>query len=151
MDWGKYMNLSFVVKSLGNSELSFDLISTINKHPEHSNSIFYQNILPPVLEPLCLTTNITSLNSANGICVCFDLDCANIIRSSGLPTRNVLYLYNLEWFQTPVNYIAARSLLDQFEVYAPNEKYAESLSNYMDKKITAIESIESLYKWLTTN
>lgn len=145
------MNISFILNNLGNSELAFDLISTVNRHPENSNALFYQNILPPVIEPQCVATNLTSLSSITGTAVVFDLDCAEILEKAGTQTRNVCYLYDLEWFFKPVNYLVARNLLDKFEVYARNEKYACSLSNYLNKDVKTVASVERLYECLTTN
>lgn len=144
------MNISFVVNNLGNSEMAFDLISTINKHPEHSNSIFYQNILPPVIEPQCLATNLTSLYAISGTAVAFDLECAQTLVSAGTPTRNILYLYDLEWFFKPINFVVARDLMSKFEVYATSNKHADILANYLNKPVGAFETFERLYKCLTT-
>lgn len=144
------MNISFVVNNLGNSELAFDLISTVNSHPENSNAIFYQNILPPVIEPQCLATNLTSLNAITGTAVAFDLESAQTLDVAGTPTKNILYLYDLEWFYKPINFMVARDLMSRFEVYTVNDKYASVLSNYLNKPVNTCETMEKLYECLTT-
>lgn len=144
------MNISFVVNNLGNSELSFDLISLLNKHPENSNAVFYQNIIPPVMETQFLTTNLTALSSATGTVVVFDLDCAQILETSGTPTKNVLYLCDLEWLYKPVNYLVAVELMEKFEVYTHSKKYADIASRYLNKPVKICETLEKLYECLTT-
>lgn len=143
------MNICFILNNLANSELSFDLISTINKHSENSNVIFYKNILPPVIEPQCLVTNLSCLPSAKGTVVAFDLDSAKALDSAGITTRNVFYACDLEWFYAPVNFLVAQELLSKFEVYAPSEKYRQILQNYLNKPVTVCKSIERFYECLT--
>lgn len=144
------MNISFIVNNLGNSELTFDLISTVNAHPEHSNAIFYQNILPPVIEPQCLATNLTSLNAITGTAIAFDLESAQALDASGTPTKNVLYLYDLEWFYKPINFLVAKNLMSRFKIYTVNDKYASILANYLNEPVSVCETMEKLYKCLTT-
>jgi len=144
------MNISFIINNLGNSELAFDLISTVNKHPEQNNSIFYQNILPPIIEPQCLATNLTSLHAITGIAVVFDLESAQTLSAAGTLTRNVLYLYDLEWFFKPINFVVAYELMNKFEVYATNNKHAAILANYLNRPVGVYDSFERLYKCLTT-
>lgn len=143
------MNISFIVNNLGNSELAFDLISCVNSNSQNSNVILYQNLIPPVVEPHCLTTNIASLPSISGTAVVFDLECAHVLEQAKTQTRNILYLYELEWLYKPVDYLFARALMSNFEVCTVNHKYAEIITNYLDKKVNVYSSLEKLYECLT--
>lgn len=140
--------ISFVVNNLGHSELSYDLIRTVNKHPENSNSIFYQNVSKPPIVPKCLVSNLTSLPLINGTAVVFNLECAQLLNNAGCKTRNILYLYDMEWLFKPISFMFARNLLKNFEIFTIKESYAELVRNYSNGHVTVIPTIEELYDCL---
>jgi hypothetical protein len=142
------MNISFIVNNLSNSELSYDLISSINKNSQYSSAIFFQNNLPSIMQPECLTMNITGLSGSTGVAVAFDLESAAILSQTNTKTTNYLYLYDLEWLFRPINYIATRTLMDEFTVLARSEDHANVISNFLNKKVEAITGLEDLFQCL---
>jgi hypothetical protein len=142
------MNISFVVNNLSNSELSYELISAVNKNSDCSNAIFFQNNLPSVIQPECLTMNITGLSGSKGKAVAFDLESAAILLQTNTKTTNYLYLYDLEWLFKPINYVVARQLMDNFTVFARSEDHASVISNFLNKKVEVIAGLEDLFQCL---
>lgn len=143
------MSLSFVVNNLGNSELSYKLIKAVNSHPEISSNIFFQNNLPTVIQPECLTMNLTGLAGLTGSAVAFDLESAMIIDSANINTKNYLYLYDLEWLFRPIDFVVARRLMDKFNVFAKSDSHAVVISNFLNKRVPVVESIEELFRCLS--
>lgn len=143
------MNFSFVVNNLSNSELSYSLIRAINNNSNFSNNIFFQNNLPPIIQPECLTMNLTGLSGMTGKTVSFDLECASIVDSANINTENYIYLYDLEWLYKPINYIQAKNLMNKFTIFARSETHASVISNFLDKEVRVVSSVEELFKCLT--
>lgn len=143
------MSLSFVVNNLGNSELSYRLIKAINNRPEVSSNIFFQNNLPTVIQPECLTMNLTGLSGMTGKAVAFDLESAMIIDNANINTENYIYLYDLEWLFKPIDFIVARKLMDKFHVFARSDAHAIVISNFLNKQVPVAESIEEFFICLT--
>lgn len=143
------MSFSFVVNNLSNSELSYDLIRAVNNNSEFSNNIFFQNNLPPIIQPECLTMNLTGLSGLTGATVSFDLECASVVDAANINTKNYLYLYDLEWLYKPINYVQARDLMSRFTIFARSETHANVISNFIDKEVKIVYSIEELFKCLT--
>lgn len=143
------MSLSFVVNNLGNSELSYKLIKAVNNHPEISSNIFFQNNLPTVIQPECLTMNLTGLAGLTGSAVAFDLESAMIIDNANINTKNYLYLYDLEWLFRPIDFVVARRLMDKFNIFAKSDSHAIVISNFLNKQVPVVESIEELFRCLS--
>lgn len=142
------MNLSFVVNNLGNSELSYKLIKAINHHPEISSNIFFQNNLPTVIQPECLTMNLTGLSGMTGKAIAFDLESAMIISNASINTKNYIYLYDLEWLFKPIDFVVARTLMDKFNIFARSDAHAVVISNFLNKQVPVVENIEELFRCL---
>jgi hypothetical protein len=144
------MKISFVVNNLANSELSFDLIDLINKDKKISYNIFFQNHSPPIIQPECVSMNINGFSSISGKVVAFDLSSAMIIKNTNCNTENILYLYNMEWLQSPVNYLLAREILSNFKIFARSKEHAKIISNFTgDTNIHIAESMGEFFRCLT--
>lgn len=144
-----FMTLSFVVNNLANSELAYNLIQSVNKHPEVSSNIFFQNNLPTIIQPECLTMNLTGLSGLRGKAIAFDLESAMIIDNANINTENYIYLYDLEWLFKPINFVQAATLMNKFTVFARSESHSKVISNFLNKPIAVIDSVENLFKCLT--
>jgi|LakMenE01Jun11ns_1017448.scaffolds.fasta_scaffold9286384_1 hypothetical protein len=142
------MNLGFVVNNLGNSELNYDLLKEINSRPEISQCIFFQNHMPSILIPECLTMGVYGLSNFKGVAVAFDLQSASIISQTNCKTKNYLYLYNIEWLYASINYQAAIELLKNFTIFARSESHKKIIENYCGQEVKVVKSIKGLIECL---
>lgn len=143
------MNVAFIVNNLGNSELTYDLIKEINKSPDISSNIFFQNHLPPIIIPECLSMNISGLSGFKGKAVAFDLQSAALIDETNCKTENILYLYNLEWLYNVINYKMCVDLLNKFKIYARSASHKNIIQNFTGRKdIEVVGSMKEFFECL---
>ena len=148
------MNIGLVVNNLGNSEQSYEVIQLANKMSETSNSlvpsIFFQNIMPNVLEPTCLCINITGLSNFKGKIVAFGLDSANIVANNNTNTENWVVLWDIPWLHSIINYSVCVEILKKFKIAVRSESHKNIVQNYTGRSdIQVIENINELIKCLT--
>ena len=143
------MNTFFVVDNLSNSELSYDLITAINDEKDLSCNIYFQNHAPPIIDPECLTLNITGLASAKGLAVAFDLASALTILNANCNVKNIIYLYNLEWLQQSMDYMLIRKILDNFDIYSRSESHIPIIQNLTNgKDVKFVPDMKEFFKCL---
>lgn len=142
------MSIAYIVNNLGNSELNYDLIKEINSRPDISQCIFFQNHMPQIIIPECLTMSIYGLSGFKGKAVAFDLQAASIINQTNCKTENFLYLYNLEWLYVTINYPLAVELLDNFKIFARSESHKRVIENYCSAEVEVVDSIKGLIECL---
>jgi len=147
------MNLSFVVNNLGNSEQNYQMIKLINTIAKSSNTIvpnvFYHNIMPSIIPVECLHMNITGLSGMTGKTVSFDVESAQTVISTGTPTENWLYLWDIPWLYSVVNYPAALDLLAKFKIVVRSESQKANIENFTGRKdILVAKDMDEFYKCL---
>lgn len=143
------MNVFFIVDNLSNSELSYDLINRINNEKYLSCSIYFQNHLPSIIHPECVTMNVNGFSSGNGIAVAFDLASALIIKNTNCNVEKVLYLYNLEWLKNAIDYEIVRDILDSFKIFARSESHAKIIKNYTGQDPLIADNMGEFFRCLT--
>jgi hypothetical protein len=147
------MNIGFVINNIANSDLAFDLLNTLHTEGEKSNNnsyyIFYQNISPPVMSLPCLAMNITGLANFKGKAVALNLESAEVLSKNNSQTKNYLYLWDLPWLNSVVNYEMCVDLLNNFTVIVRSESHKQNLYNYTGRNdILIAESVTELLKCL---
>lgn len=142
------MSIAYVVNNLGNSELNYDLLNEVNSRPDISQCIFFQNHMPSIIIPECLTMSVYGLSGFKGKAVAFDLQAASVIDQTNCKTENFLFLYNLEWLYTPINYPLAVELLSKFNVFARSESHKRIIENFCDTEVQVVDSIKGFIECL---
>jgi hypothetical protein len=79
-------------------------------------NIFYHNIVPPVMPLACLNMNISGLSGMTGKTISFDLESAQTVIATGSTTENWLYLWDLPWLYSILNYPLCLELLSRFKI-----------------------------------
>ena len=148
------MNIGFVVNNLSNSEQNYELLKLISSMNDKSNKavpyIFFQNMFPPVGEPNCLAMNILGLSNFQGKLVAFGIDSAQTVAQNNSPTENWIFLWDIPWLTTPVNYAACIDLLNKFNILVRSESHKAILENFIpNKKVTVVKDMEDLVQCLT--
>lgn len=142
------MSLCFVVNSLGNSELSHDLLKII-ADKKLNTCVFFQNTLPPIIPPQCAIMNITGLSGFTGTAVAVDLESALVLHNNNSNTDNWIYLYDLPWIHTVVDYESCLSLLKNFKIVARSATHKKNLENFTGRSdIFLAKDMDELYKCL---
>lgn len=149
------MNIGFVVKDLGNSEVSYDLIKQIGEKSEQTNTIssyiFFQNLVPNLMIPYCMTMNITGLSNFTGHAVAIDLEPALILDNNISNTTNWIYITNLEWLNSILNFEICSKILENFKIVARSESHKKIIRNFTGRDdIYIAKDISELYTCLTS-
>lgn len=147
------MNLSFVVNNLGNSEQNYQMINLVNKIVSNNNktvpNIFYHNIMPPVIPIQCLNMNISGLSGMTGKTVSFDIESAQTVIGTGTPTENWLYLWDLPWLYSVLNYPVALELLSKFKIAVRSDSHKINIENFTGRQdIFVAKDMDEFYKCL---
>jgi hypothetical protein len=143
------MSLCFVVNSIGNSELSHDLLKFI-EDKKINTCIFFQNNIPPIIPPQCTVMNITGLSGFTGTAVATDLDSAVILYNNNSNTDNWIYMYDLPWTHAVIDYEKSLSLLKDFKLIARSETHKKNIENFTGRSdIYLAKNMDELYKCLT--
>jgi hypothetical protein len=148
------MNIGLVVNNLGNSEQSYEVIQLANKISETSNSlvpsIFFQNIMPNILEPTCLCMNITGISNFKGKIVAFGLDSASVVVNNNTNTENWLVLWDIPWLYSIINYPVCIEILKKFKIIVRSQSHKNIVENYTGRTdIQMVEDMNELIKCLT--
>lgn len=139
------MNIAFVVDSLSNSDLSYSCIKMVNKMVSDntvSPIIFYQNLYPPAIKPMCLTMNINAVSAYTGIIIATDLHTADIIGKNNSRCEKWLYLWNIDWLTQVINYETAIDLLKNFKIIVRDYESQYAVKNYCGKGSTILPEFE---------
>jgi hypothetical protein len=143
------MNLGFIVPNLANSDMAYELLKFVNPMSESRNdinvSIFTQNIIPPVIQPTCLTMNISGLSGFKGKVVAIGLDSADILYKNNSNTDNYILFWDLNWLYGVINYEVCIDLLKNFKIIARSESHKQAIRNFTGRTdVTVIDSFEDL-------
>jgi hypothetical protein len=149
------MNIGFVVKNLGNSEMSHDLIKTIGKISDESNRItpyiFFQDLIPSVMTPYCMTMNSTGLSSFTGDVVAIDIESAMVLYNNISNTDNWIYFYNIHWLNAVVNFELCSKVLENFKIVARSESHKKIIRNFTGRDdIYIAKDMNGLFECLTS-
>ena len=139
-------NIAFVVDSLSNSDLSYSCIKMVNglvNDNTISPIIFYQNLYPPAVKPMCLTMNINAVSAYTGTIVATDLYTADIINKNSSRTDKWLYLWNIDWLTQVINYENAIELLKNFNIIVRDHESKYVVKNYCGKDAIILPE----FKW----
>lgn len=139
------MNIAFVVDSLSNSDLSYSCIKMVNglvSDNTVSPIIFYQNLYPPIIRPMCLYMNINAVSAYSGIVIATDLHTADIVSKNNSRCDKWLYLWNIDWLTQVVNYEVAIELLKEFKIIVRDEAAQYIVKNYCGKDSIVLPDLE---------
>lgn len=95
--------LGFLVRDLGNNQLAYDLVRSINemskdKRCPYTFTIFAENVESPILNPKCPIMNAAEIWSYDGSVIATSMQTAvKLIKAIG-PKKKYLYVYAPEWF-----------------------------------------------------
>ena len=143
------MSTCFVVNNLGNSELSYDLLKFI-ENKKLNTCIFFQNTLPPIISPKCMVMNITGLSGFTGTAIATDLDSAMVLHNNNSNTDNWIYLYDLPWTHSVIDYETCLFLLKNFKIITRSDSHKKNLENFTSRSdIYLAKNMDELYKCLT--
>ena len=137
------LKLAAVVDDLGPSQKCFYLIKEFNKaamSKDVSISTFYNRPAAPVTRPHFSCRSTAFLSGYNGVAIAASLTCAETLLKSHNRSDKYLYLWDIDWLITPVNFSVACDMLrdDRLKLIARSKSHARVISNFCNKDVSGI-------------
>lgn len=135
--------IAAVVDSLSVSQCAHSLINSFNRlSQEHDVYCFYTNPSPVVEPPSFSVMNIYHAASFHGNIFATDLFGGRILTNIKTKSRKFLYLWDLEWIRSPMDFKDNLSVLNspQLEIVARSADHALLIENYTNKIVKHVMS-----------
>ena len=135
--------IAAIVDDLGPSQKCFYLIKEFNKaamSKDMSVSAFYNRPALPVTKPHFSCRNISFLSGYDGVAIATNLVTAEMLLRSHNNSDKYLYLWDIEWLISPVNFQAACNILldDRLKLIARSDSHATIINNFCNKQLSGI-------------
>jgi len=138
------INLGILIDNIGPNQLAFDVIHQINRITKNNNkisfSLFVQNIIAPVIKPLCPVYNISEIMSFNGVMIATNFDTAEKMIKSVNQSLKIFYINELEWIHNPNDFLYYQNIVKTagLIVFSRSEPYAQALARYAEVDSKAV-------------
>jgi|TARA_R110000851_G_scaffold31375_5_gene84958 hypothetical protein len=138
-------NISVFVQDLSVSQKSFYLIKEFNRcldDTDVSTSVFVERPSIPPITPCFSCRSVAFLSGYNGTVIATTIDGADKILKATNASSKYLYLWDMEWLETPMYFAAAMRILrdDRLKLIARSQSHAELIESFCNKKPVAIIS-----------
>lgn len=138
------MNIGIILPDLSIGQLAFEAINQVNMEiwngSKYDYTIFFENISPQCVQPMCGVMNISEIWGFNGLLVSTTLD--NTIYSLQLRAnvQRAFYLWDLEWLRDKKNYLQNLSILrhPKLALVTKNKETAQELERYSNREANFI-------------
>ena len=137
------LNLAAFVDDLGPSQKSFYLIKEFNKgatSKDMSISAFYNRPGTPITRPHFSCRNVAFLSGYHGVAIATNLTCAEALLRSNNRSDKYLYLWDIDWLATPVNFSAVCQILldNRLKLIARSKSHARVIGDFCNKEVLGI-------------
>jgi hypothetical protein len=138
-------NISAFVQDLAVSQKSFYLIKEFNeclKDTDISASVFFERPAIPPIQPCFACRTVSFLSGYNGVVIATTISEADTMLQASNASSKYLYLWDMEWLETPVFFEAAMRILrdDRLKIIARSQSHAELIEGFCNKKPIGIVS-----------
>jgi len=139
------MNIAAVVKDLSASQNAFYMIKEFNKlisNTDISVGAFIQRPAIPTTQTLFGYKMSSFINSYSGVLIPTSLEMTRICLKASSNTNIFLYLWDLDWLESPVHFSSAMDILrnDKVKIIARSHSHAECIENFCNKKPVGVVS-----------
>ena len=137
------LKLAAVVEDVGPSQKSFYLIKEFNKaamSKDMSISVFYNRPSTHITKPHFSCRSVAFLSGYHGVAIATSLTCAETLLRSHNRSDKYLYLWDIDWLITPVNFSVACDMLrdDRLKLIARSESHARVIGDFCNREVSGI-------------
>lgn len=140
--------VGIVLNHLGSSQLAFSVITYANVLAEQTKvqpTVFYENIMPPCVQPRFQTTCISDAYSYDGIMITTTVEQARSVARYPGNTFRAMYVWDLEWLRRPGNYLYyLEAYRSQNILFTRSEDYVKAIENISNKRVYMVEDFNLL-------
>lgn len=126
--------IGIILPHLGSSQLSYFVINQINAHVSQSNEfdfvIFYEDLSPVCIRPLCATMNMNEIWAFDGLLISTNITNALASIKTVNMSRKVYYAFDLEWMR-----YNRKDIFSNMQIFQNKDIGLIARSNYHAKAI----------------
>ena len=136
--------IGFIVDDLSSSQLSYEVISSINSFDTSFDQdfvVFFENSSPMVIEPFFGVMNLQELWGFDGIAIATSVSSCLSLSNTQSPIKKFFYVWDLEWtrehgrdFESTIKAFSNEDI----ELIARSEDHAKAIENYCNVKVKHI-------------
>lgn len=140
----KSNKVGFIVDELSSSQLSYSIISNINKREKRHDEdfvVFFENSSPVVKEPHFSIMGVHELWNFYGTGIATSVSTCFSLAESAAPTKKFFYVWDLEWHRNnnnEYNYDIEAFLSDDIQLIARSEDHAKAITNYCNRDVCGV-------------
>lgn len=127
-----------MLSHLGPSQAAYYAVKTINKNIDKREFVlFYENIMPVCLKPLCPIMNSTEIWSFNGLLITTNMSTTISALKSINNSKILYYLWDLSFIRGKTNFIENTEAMnsDRIELAARSEEHKRVIENYCNRPV----------------
>ena len=137
------ISVSAVVNDLGPSQKNFYMIksfNTMSRLTEICASVFYERPSVPVTKPFFACMGISFLSSYEGNAIATTLEEADQLLKSNTGCRKFLYLWDLEWLESPMHFSKVKDILsnEKLNIIVRSESHATIVKNFCNTNVVGV-------------
>ncbi|MAF25145.1 hypothetical protein CL634_06175 [bacterium] len=139
----KSNKVGFIVDNLSSSQLSYSIISAINKREKKHDEdfvVFFENSSPVVREPLFSIMGLHELWNFYGVGIATSVSTCFSLAKSPAPVKKFFYVWDLEWHRntSQYSYIIDAFLNNNIQLIARSEDHAKAITNYCNRDVCGV-------------
>jgi hypothetical protein len=130
------MNIGIIIPSLDMNQLAYEVISTINRTiaagDKNDYRIFFEELVPKCIDPICSVMNITEIFSYDGILISTTLDNTKLALKALGNVDRYFYIWDLEFLRNRKDYLNNISVYrnPKTKIIARSNDQATAIKNY---------------------
>ena len=140
--------IGFIVDDLSSSQLSYEVISSINSFDTSFDQdfvVFFENSSPMVIEPFFGVMNLQELWGFDGIAISTSVSSCLSLSNTQSPIKKFFYVWDLEWSRNRSSYDQGIQafLKEDIDLIARSEDHAKAIKNYCNRDAVGIFDFNS--------
>jgi hypothetical protein len=139
--------------NLANSQASYFAINEANmlcNSTANDVILFYEDLIRPLLKPLCATMNLSEITSFSGLLIGTTFNIAERMIKTVSPAVNIFYVWDLTWLRNERDFLRNAGILSHpgLEIVARSMDHAEMIRKYCNREVSAVIDDFDLMKFL---
>jgi hypothetical protein len=140
--------IGFIVDDLSSSQLSYEIISSINSFDTSFDQdfvVFFENSSPMVIEPFFGVMNLQELWGFDGIAIATSVSSCLSLSNTQSPIKKFFYVWDLEWSRNRSSYDQGIQafLKEDIDLIARSEDHAKAIKNYCNRDVVGVFDFNS--------
>ena len=140
--------IGFIVDDLSSSQLSYEVISSINSFDTSFDQdfvVFFENSSPMVIEPFFGVMNLQELWGFDGIAIATSVSSCLSLSNTQSPIKKFFYVWDLEWSRNRSSYDQGIQafLKEDIDLIARSEDHAKAIKNYCNRDVVGVFDFNS--------